>query len=111
MAKDIGHILSMVFMPSTPGDLLACLLDQGVIDNKEQDRLGFDSQGIEESVQGGLDNLFHCPDVLPQKSGETGEGSVKKGPRNRLNHRRGVDFFAQLNEAHDEGREDFERRS
>ena len=103
MAKDIGHILSMIFMPSTPGDFLACLLDQGVIDNKEDDRLGFDSQGIEELVQGGFHNLFHRPDVLPQESGETGEGSVKKGTGKGLNHRRSVDFFAQLNEAHNEG--------
>ena len=95
-------------MPSTPGDFLACLLDQGVIDNKEDDRLSFDLQGIEELVQGGLKNLFHGPDVLPQEPGETGEGSVKKGTRNRLNHRRRVDFFAQLNEAHNEGREHFE---
>jgi hypothetical protein len=103
MAKNIGHILSMIFMPSTPGDFLACLLDQGVIDNKEEDRLGFDSQGIEELVQGGLENLFHGPDVLPQEPGETGEGSVKKGTGKGLNHRRSVDFFAQLNEAHNEG--------
>jgi hypothetical protein len=108
MAKDIGHILSMIFMPGTPRDFLACLLDQGVIDNKEQDRLGFDSQGREELMQSGFDNLFHSPDVLPQEPGETGEGSVKKGTRNRLNHRRRVNFFAQLNEAHNEGREHFE---
>ena len=103
MAKDIGHILSVIFMPSTPGNFLACLLDQGVIDNKKEDRLAFDSQRIEELVQGGLDNLFHGPDVLPQESGETGEGSVEKGTGKGLNHRRGVDFFAQLNEAHNEG--------
>jgi hypothetical protein len=103
MAKDIGHILGMIFMPSTPGDFLACLLDQGVINNKEEDRLGFDSQGIEELVQGGFHNFFHRPDVLPQEPGETGERSVKKGARKGLNHRRSVDFFAQLNEAHNEG--------
>ena len=108
MAKDVGHILSMIFMPGTPRDFLACLLDQGVIDNKEQDRLGFDSQGREELMQSDFDNLFHSPDVLPQEPGETGEGSVEKGARNRLNHRRRVDFFAQLNEAHNEGREHFE---
>ena len=102
MAKDIGHILSMIFMPSTPGGFLTCLRDQGVIDNKEEDRLGVNSQGIEKLVQGGLDNLFHSPDVLPQKSGETGEGSVKKGTGKGLNHRRGVNLFAQLNEAHNE---------
>ena len=102
MAKDVGHILSMIFMPSTARDFLACLGDQGVIDNKEQDRLGLDSQGTEELMQSGLDNLFHSPDVLPQESGETGEGSVEKGNRKGLNHRRGVNLFAQLNEAHNE---------
>jgi len=90
-------------MPSTPWDFLACLLDQGVIDNKEEDGLGFDSQGIEELVQGGLENLFQGPDVLPQESGETGEGSAEKGTGKGLNHRRGVDLFAQLDEAHNEG--------
>jgi len=43
MAKDIGHILGMIFMPSTPGDFVARLWDQGVIDNEEQDGLGFDA--------------------------------------------------------------------
>ena len=103
MAKDVGHILSMIFMPGAPRDFFPCLLDQGVIDNKEQNRLSIDSQGRKELMQSGLDNLFHCPDVLAQEPGETGEGSMKKGPRNRLNHRRGVDFFAQLTEAHNEG--------
>src|SRR5512139_3328513 len=108
MAKDISHILSVIFMPSTPMDSLACLLDQGVIDNKEQNRLSLDSQGRKELKQSSFDDLFHCPDVLPQEPGETGKGSMKEGPRNRLNHRRGMDFFAQLNEAHNEGREHFE---
>jgi hypothetical protein len=103
VAKDIGHILGMIFMPSTPGDFLACLLDQGVIDNKEQDRLGFDSQGIEELVQGGFHNFLYRPDVLPQEPGETREGSVKKGARKGLNHGRCVNFLAQLDEAHNEG--------
>ena len=108
MAKDVGHILSMVFMPGTSRDCFPCLLDQGVIDNKEQDRLGFDSQGREELIQSRFDNFFHFPDVLPQEPGETGEGSMQEGPRNRLNHRRGMDFFTQLNEPHNEGREHFE---
>ena len=108
MTKDVGHILSMIFMPGTPRDALACLLDQGVIDNKEQDRLGFDSQGREELKQSGFDNLFHGPDILSQEPGETGEGSVKKRIAKGLNHRRSVDFFAQLNEAHNEGRENSE---
>ncbi len=108
MAKDVGHVLSMIFMPGTSRNLLACLLDQSIIDNKEQDRLGFDLQGAEELTQSRFDDLFDSPDVLPQEPGEAGEGSMKKGTRNRLNHRRGMDFFAQLNESHDEGREHFE---
>ena len=108
MAKDVSHILSMIFMPGTPRNSLACLLDQGVIDNKEQNRLSLDSQGRKELKQSGFDDLFHCPDVLAQEPGETGKRSMKEGPHNRLNHRRGMDFFAQLNEAHNEGREHLE---
>ena len=111
MAKDIGHVLSMVFMPATAWDMVACLVNERIIDNKKEDRLGVNSQGIEKLVQGGLDNLFHSPDVLPQKSGETGEGSVKKGTGKGLNHRRGVNLFAQLNEAHNERGKEFKRRS
>ena len=108
MAKYISHILSVIFMPGTPRDSLAYLLDQNVIDNKEQNRLSLDPQGRKELKQSGFDDLFHCPDVLPQEPVETAEGSMKEGPRNRLNHRRGMDFFAQLNEAHNERREHFE---
>ena len=111
MAKDVGHVLSMIFMPSTPRDCSPGLLDQGVIENKEQDRLGFDLQGGEELIQSRFDDLFDSPDVLSQEPGETAEGSMKKGTRNRLNHRRGMNFFAQLNESQDEGREHFEGRS
>jgi|PlaIllAssembly_1097288.scaffolds.fasta_scaffold236813_1 hypothetical protein len=102
MAKDISHILGMIFMPSTAGDFLACLWDQGVINNKEEDRLGFDSQGVEELMQGSFHNFLHRPDVLPQEPGETRQRSVKKGTRKGLNHRRGMDFFAQLDETHNE---------
>ena len=108
MAEDVGHVLSMIFMPGTPRDCSPCLLDQGVIDNKEHDRLGFDLQGGEELIQSRFDNFFDSPNILPQEPGETGEGSMKKGTRNRLNHRGGMGFFAQLNEPHDEGREHFE---
>ena len=111
MAKDIGHVLSMIFMPSTARDFLACLGNQRIIDNEEEDRLGFDVQDLKELAQSGLDHFFHGPDILPQEPRETAEGSVKKGPREGLDHRRGVDFFTQLDKAHDEGREDFERRS
>ncbi len=108
MAKDVSHILSMIFMPGTPRDCFPCLLDQGVIDNKEQDRLSFDSQGREELIQSRIDNFLDSPDVFSQEPGETGEGSAKERTRNRSNHRRGMGFFSQLDEPHDEGREHFE---
>ena len=76
MAKDIGHILGMIFMPSTPGDLVACFLDQGIIDNKKEDGVGFNSQNPKELVQGGLDHLFHGPEVLSQEAGEAGKRAV-----------------------------------
>ena len=103
MAKDIGHVLSMVFMPATSGDMVPCLLNERIIDNKKENRLGRDSQDTEELLQRRLGHLLHSPTVLSQESGKAGEGSMQERKRKGLNHGRGVNFFAQLDETDDEG--------
>ena len=60
--------------------------------------MGFDPQGGEELVQSGLCELPHGPYVFHQKLGEAGRRSVQKVMGKELNHRGGVDFFAQLDE-------------
>ena len=86
VAKDIGHVLSMIFIPATSWDLLAGLLGKGIIHDKKEDRMGFDPQGMKELMQGDFCNLLQGPDVLPQESGEAGEGPVQKRPTEGLNH-------------------------
>jgi hypothetical protein len=67
MAKDMGFVGSL-FMPGAAGHLLACLLSNGVIHDKKEDRMGFDPQMMEELGQSDLCDLFHGPDILSQKS-------------------------------------------
>jgi hypothetical protein len=67
VAKDMGFVCSL-FMPGTSGHLLACLLGNGVIDDKKEDRMGFDPQMMEELGQSDLCDLFHGPDILSQES-------------------------------------------
>ena len=67
MAKDMGFVCSL-FMPGTSGHLSACLLGNGVIHDKKEDRMGFDPQMIEELGQSDLGDLFHGPDILSQES-------------------------------------------
>jgi len=111
MAKDIGHVLGMILMPPTAGNLLACLFNQAIIHDKKEDIPGGDPQGLEELMEGGLCNLFHRPNALAQESSEAGEGSSQERTSKGLDHGRSVDFFPQLDETDDKGREDFERRS
>jgi len=110
VAKDKG-LLSVISMPGTSWNLLPCFLSNGVIHDKKEDGLGFDPQSMEELIQSGLCNLLHGPDVLSQESGETGKRSMQKRMAKGLNHRRRVDFFTQLDEANNKGRENLERRS
>jgi hypothetical protein len=110
MAKDIGHLLSMIFMPSTPWNALASLSNKGVIDNEKEDRLGFDSQGKEEFFQSDLDHLLCGPNVLSQEPGKAGKRSVQEGTAERLNHRGGMGLLSQLDKSDDKGRKDLERR-
>jgi len=67
VAKDMGFVCSL-FMPGAAGHLLACLLGDGVIHDKKEDRMGFDPQVMEELGQSDLRNLFHGPDILSQES-------------------------------------------
>jgi len=111
MAKDRGHMLSMILIPTTSGHLSSCLLDDGIIDDEKEDRRGFDLQAMEELVQSRLHHFLHSPTVSSQESGKTRKGSVQKRETEGLNHRGGMSFFAQLDKADDKGREDLERRS
>jgi len=70
VAKDIGHILGMVLMPAASGDMVACFVNERIIDNIKENRLGGDSQNTEEPFQGPLGHLFNSPTVLSQESGE-----------------------------------------
>ena len=79
VAKDIGHILSMIFVPRATRNLLATLLGNGIIDDKKEHRVGFDSQGMKELFQSNFCNLFESPNVLSQESGEAGNRAVHKG--------------------------------
>jgi hypothetical protein len=103
MAKDIGHLLSMIFMPSTPWDFLSCFGNQGVIDNEKEDRLGLDTQDVKELFQSDLDHFFWGPNVLSQESGKAGKGSVQERKAKGLNHRGGMNFLAQLDKSDDKG--------
>ena len=100
VAKDIGF-LSMISMPGTSWNLLACFLGKGVIHDKKEDGIGFDPQSLEKPDQSDLCNFLHGPDVLSQESGKTAKRAVEKGMGKSLNHRRGVHFSAQLDEAED----------
>ena len=111
VAKDISHILSMIFVPRASWNLLATLLSNGIINDKKEDRVGFDAQGIKELLQSDLCNLFEGPDVLSQETGETGERAVQEGIGKGLNHRGSVRFFAQLDKASDKRGKNLERRS
>jgi len=111
MAEDIGHMLSMIFIPTTSWNLSACLLDDGIVDDEKENRRGFDLQRVEELGQSRLHHPLHGPYVLAQESGKTRERSMQNRETEGLNHRGGMSFFAQLDKADDEGREDLERGS
>jgi hypothetical protein len=67
VSKDMGFVCALL-MPGAAGHLLACLLGDGVIHDKKEDRMGFDPQMMEELGQSGLRNLFRGPDILSQES-------------------------------------------
>jgi hypothetical protein len=105
MSKDIGHVLSTIFIPGIPQDLLAVFLDKGIIHDEKECRMGFDQKRMRELVQGDFYDLLRGLDALSQESGEAGKWLVQKGAGKGLNHRRGVGFFAWLHEADGKARE------
>ena len=111
MAKDIGHVLGMILMPTTARNLLACLFNKGVIHDKKQDIAGSDPQCLEELMQSGLRDLLHSPKIFSQESSEAGERSAQERMSKGLHHGGSVEFFSQLDETDDKAREDFKRRS
>jgi hypothetical protein len=110
VTKDMGSTGS-VFMPGASGHLLTCLLDQSVIHDKKESRMGFDPQMMEELGQSDLCDLFHGPDVLSEEPCEAGKRPVKKGLGQGLDQRRSMGLFARLEKADDIRRENLERRS
>jgi len=111
MAKDVGHVLSMILMPTTTGNLLAGLLSQRVIHDKKQDIPGGNPQGLKELIQGDLQCLFDSPNVFSEEARETAERSVQERTSQGLHHGGRMSFFAQLDKTDDKAREDSERRS
>src|SRR4030042_1245370 len=111
MAKDIGHALGMILMPTTARNLLACLFNKAIIHDKKENIPGCDSQHLKELSQGDLRDLLHSPNTLAQESSETAERSTQERMSHRLYHGGGVDFLPQLAETENKGREDFKRRS
>jgi hypothetical protein len=111
MAKDIGHVLGMILMPTTAGDLLTCLFNKGIIHDKKENISDRDPQRLEELIQGDLGDLIHCPNAFPQESSEAAERSAQERTGKGLHHGGSVDFFPQLDETDNKGREDFKRRS
>ena len=111
MAKDIGHVLGMILMPTTAGNLLTCLFNKGVIHDKKEDIPDRDPQRLEELTQGRLRDLLHGPKVFSQESSKAGERSAQERMDKGLHHGGRVDFFPQLDETDDKAREELKRRS
>ena len=70
VAKDIGHVVSMVLVPRAAGYPFSTLLGDRIIDNEKDHTPGLDSQGIEELPQGGLGQVLFGPGVFAEESGE-----------------------------------------
>jgi len=111
MAKDIGHVLSMILMPTTAGNLLASLLSQRVIHDKKDNISDRNPQRLKELIQGDLRALLHSPNAFSQEAREAAERSAQERASQGLHHGGSMGFFAQLDKTDDKAREDFERRS
>lgn len=70
VTEDRGHLLGMILIPGTSRNLFSRFSNEGIINKKKDDRLGFDMQGMEELIQGNLCDLFHRPEVLPKETGK-----------------------------------------
>ena len=111
MAKDVGHVLSMILMPTTTGNLLASLLSQRVIHDKKQDIPGGNPQRLKELIQGDLQSLLDSPNVFSKEARETAERMAQERASQGLHHGGCMSFFAQLDKTDDKARKDSERRS
>ena len=111
MAKDVGHVLSMILMPTTTGKLLASLLSQRVIHDKKQDIPGGNPQRLKELIQGDLQSLLDSPNVFSKEARETAERMAQERASQGLHHGGCMGFFAQLDKTDDKARKDSERRS
>jgi hypothetical protein len=112
MAKDIGHVLSMILMPTTTGNLLASLFNKAVIHDKKEDISDSNPQRLKELTQSGLRSLLRLPTVFSQEPGKAGKRSVQdRMMRMGSHHGGGVNFFPQLDETNDKGRKELKRRS
>jgi hypothetical protein len=112
MAKDIGHVLSMILMPTTAGNLPATFLGQRVIHDKKDNVSDRNPQRLKEFKQSGFGDLLRRPPVFSQESSKTAKRSTQERMLNKgANHRGGVNFLAQLDEADDKAREKLKRRS
>jgi len=112
MAKNIGHVLGMILMPTTAWNLLACLFSKRVIHDKKEDIPDSNPQRLKESMQSGPRDLLHSPTVFSQEPGKVGERRMGQDRMNKGSYHGGsVNFFPQLDETDDKGREEFKRRS
>jgi hypothetical protein len=109
MAKDVGHILGMIFIPSSAGNFLSGLFDNGIIQEEKDNGASFNLEGMEEFLQSQGQDGIHGPGILSQETGEAGKRSGKKRARQRLDHGRGVPFFPQLDEANNKRKKELER--
>ncbi len=76
MAKDIGQVMGMVFMPSAPGDLFSSLWGQGIIGQDKKNRAGFNLKGVKKPIHSRPNQFLMIPDIISQKSSKTGMGSL-----------------------------------
>ena len=67
MAKDIGHLMGMIFMPSASGYLFPRLLRQGVIDHEKEHGVGFDLKGFKKVFHSHPNQVFLVPDIISKK--------------------------------------------
>jgi hypothetical protein len=112
MTKDIGHVLSMILMPTTAWNLLACLFSQRIIHNKIDNIPDSNPQRLKELMQRGPCDLLHTPTIFSQEPGKAGKRSVQDRMLNKGSHHGGsMTFLPQLDEADDERREELKRRS
>jgi hypothetical protein len=105
IAKDIGHVLSMIFIPGASGNSLSRLLDDGILDDEKEGGMGLDAQHVKESLQSRFHNLLHRPSALSREPGEAGKRSRQESNIQRSNYRTGVSLFAQLDKANDKTRQ------